>query len=85
MGLEKHLEPAVAGRVDELLVEHRSANQDDYQKMQDILNRMDKDTSIELERYMEVWNEWSSDELFYVYEKAFSDGVRMMLHILTVK
>lgn len=85
MGLEKHLEAVIAGRVDELLVEYRSANQDDYRKMQDILKRMDKDASIELEGYMEVWNVWSSEELFYVYEKAFADGVRMMLHFLTIK
>lgn len=85
MGLEKHLEPAVAGRVDELLVEHRSANQDDYRKLQDIQKEMDKETCTVLEKYMEVWNVWSSDELFHVYEKAFADGVRMMLHILTVK
>lgn len=85
MGLEKHLEAAIAGRVDELLVEHRSANQDDYRKMQDIQMEMDKDTCMVLEKYMERWNAWSSDELFYVYEKAFADGVRMMLHILTIK
>lgn len=83
MGLEKHLEAVIAGRVDELLVEHRSANQDDYRKMQDILNRMDKDTSMELEGYMEVWNEWSSDELFYVYERAFADGMKTAVYLLT--
>lgn len=85
MCLRKHLEPAVAARVDELLVRHRSSKPEEYQKMQEVLEQMEEDTGMVLEKYMELWNAWSSEELFYVYENAFADGVRMMLHILTTK
>lgn len=77
MGIEAFMEPAIAGRVNEILVMHREKNRKDYDHLQEMLEQMEPDVKRTVEKYLERCSLWNSEELFAVYEQAFFDGLNV--------